>query len=338
MKKLTAYIKSVLGIELEIQPLDNSILNNLPMYLREGYRWHKAILAGRTCILAELKDANDFGVAQIEKHFEQAKTTFNLPIIAVFGKMEAYNRKRLIERRVAFILPDKQLYMPEFFIDLKEYGKAVKKETKTLTPTAQQLFLLHILDRNQNKLLEQKTFKELAVLLKTNPMAITRAAENLKQHELIDVIGDKEKFIRFNLDRHQLWHETLNRNLLINPVIKQVYVDEKPSGYFMLHSNASALPEYSEMNPSRQEFYAIDKNDFYELQRKNGLVNTNNHEGRYCLEVWKYNPELLTEMALPDSSVVDPLSLYLSLKDNHDERIEMALEQIIDKEINKMTW
>ena len=164
-------------------------------------------------------------------------------------------------------------------------------------------------------------------------MAITRAVENLKQHELLEVTGDKEKFIHFNLDRHQLWNEALNRNLLINPVLKQVYVDEKPLGRFMLHSNASALPEYSDMNPSRQEFYAIDKNDFYELQRKNSLVNINNHEGRYCLEVWKYNPELLNEMALPDGSVVDPLSLYLSLKDNHDERIEMALEQIIDKTI-----
>jgi hypothetical protein len=30
---------------------------------------------------------------------------------------------------------------------------------------------------------------------------------------------------------------------------------------------------------------------------------------------------------------VDPLSLYLSLKDNPDERIEMALEQIINKYI-----
>jgi len=29
--------------------------------------------------------------------------------------------------------------------------------------------------------------------------------------------------------------------------------------------------------------------------------------------------------------VVDPLSLYLSLKEGRDERVEMALEQIIKK-------
>ena len=35
-----------------------------------------------------------------------------------------------------------------------------------------------------------------------------------------------------------------------------------------------------------------------------------------------------------DPPVVDPLSLYLSLQEHTDERIEMALEQII----NKQTW
>jgi len=31
--------------------------------------------------------------------------------------------------------------------------------------------------------------------------------------------------------------------------------------------------------------------------------------------------------------VVDPLSLYLSFKNSYDERVEMALEQIIEKYI-----
>jgi hypothetical protein len=32
-------------------------------------------------------------------------------------------------------------------------------------------------------------------------------------------------------------------------------------------------------------------------------------------------------------AVVDPLSLYLSVKDSRDERIEMALDQILKKYI-----
>lgn len=333
MKDLTTYIKSVLGIEIDIKPLDKLMVNKLPMYLKEGYKWQEAFLMGRTCLLAEMKEANAFGMAQIEKHIEQTKNTFDLPVIVIFNKLEAYNRKRLIERRVAFIIPNKQLYVPEFFIDLKDYNKTSPKETSTFTPIAQQLFLLHILDKHQSLLLEQKTFKELAILLKTNAMAITRAVENLKHHEIIEVTEGKEKFIQFNQSKNELWSDATQRNLLINPVIKSVYVDEMPAEHLLL-SNASALPEYTDMNNVRQEFYAIEKNTFYALQKKKALINANEHEGKYCLEVWKYSPTLLSELEQPDAPVVDPLSLYLSLKDSRNERIEMALEQITDK----YTW
>ncbi len=59
------------------------------------------------------------------------------------------------------------------------------------------------------------------------------------------------------------------------------------------------------------------------------MVNANEYEGKYCLEVWKYDPLKLVGEMPNDIAVVDPLSLYLSLKDSTDERIEMALEKII---------
>jgi DNA-binding transcriptional regulator YhcF (GntR family) len=331
MKTLIAYIKDVVGLEIEIQPLARAVIDKLPMYLTEGYQWHKIVLAGRPCILAQMKEANAFGIAQIEKHFVLVRKITQLPVIAIFDKLEAYNRKRLIEKRIAFIVPDKQLYVPEFLIDLREFGVADKKKQSTLTPVAQQLFLIFILDKQNDIKLENLTFKELANLLGTNPMGITRAVENLKYHELIEVTGDKEKFIRFIFDRQQTWHNAEHRNILINPVLKRVYVDEKPQGIFMLRSYNSALPEYSDINPTRQEFYAIEKNRFYALQKNNTLINANKHEGEYCIEVWKYNPETVTNKLLSNTQVVDPLSLYLCYTEIQDERVEMAKEQIIQK-------
>lgn len=63
------------------------------------------------------------------------------------------------------------------------------------------------------------------------------------------------------------------------------------------------------------------------------MINLNNKEGRLCLEVWKYDPKVLVGELPNDMPVVDALSLYLSLKDNYDERTEAALEQIIEKYI-----
>jgi hypothetical protein len=116
-------------------------------------------------------------------------------------------------------------------------------------------------------------------------------------------------------------------------VFKRIYVDEMPEGMHLLKANESALPEYSDMNPSQQKYYAIEKGKFYDLQKNGQLKNPNEYEGKYALEVWKYNPEPLAHILNNNMNVVDPLSLYLSLKDSRDERVEMALEQIIEKQI-----
>jgi hypothetical protein len=42
-------------------------------------------------------------------------------------------------------------------------------------------------------------------------------------------------------------------------------------------------------------------------------------------QVWSYTPALL-----PDSKTVDPLSLTLSLQDEADERIQLALDELKD--------
>lgn len=332
MKQLIAYIKDVIGIDIEVQPLDKVMTDKLPMYLNEGYQWYNAILAGRKCILTKMKEPANFTVGQLEKHIELAETKLGMVVTAVFDKLEAYNRKRLIDRRIAFIVPGKQVYIYNFFIDLKEFGNTIKKEQTILTPIAQLLLLYQILDKQQNRQLENKTFKELAVLIGINPMGITRAVENLRNLELIEVSGEKEKFIRVRMERHELWNNVLHRNLWINPVLKRVYVDEKPD-IALFKCNESALSEYSDMNPSRQEFFAIEKSAFYGLQNGNALVNANENEGRYCLEVWKYNPLTIVGELNNIVPVVDPLSLYLSMKESKDERIEMALEQIIEKYI-----
>jgi hypothetical protein len=178
--------------------------------------------------------------------------------------------------------------------------------------------------------LESLAFKELAKIMDVKSMEITRATKNLQELDLITIEGEKDKNILFTMDRHELWAFAMNENSFVNPVLKKVYVDVLPKDA-VLKSYTSALPEYTDMNPSKQKYYALEKNNYYRLKGENGLINPNPVEGNYCLEIWKYKPDLLSEVAEPEEAVIDPLSLYLSLKEEHDERIEMALEQIIDK-------
>jgi hypothetical protein len=216
------------------------------------------------------------------------------------------------------------MYLPSLLIDFNEVFKKKAPEKKTLLPSAQVILIYKILHRDEE--IEQLPLNLLAKKFNYTAMAITKAVDNLKYHDLCRVSGTKERYIHFDLPIPELWNAALP--LLTTPVLKQVYVDAVRGKPVMMQSNTSALPEYSEMAPSRQKYYAIEKGIFYDLQKKNVLVNANDVEGNLCLEVWKYHPQVLAK-GVTATANVDPLSIYLSLKDNDDERIEQALDKII---------
>ncbi|HZL09826.1 MAG TPA: hypothetical protein VFC65_07495 [Prolixibacteraceae bacterium] len=328
--KLQKYIEDILGYVMVIMPIPKQELGNLPMYINEIYNLHRVTLGDIHFVLIEYKDVDAFSISQLEKHSELINTNLNQKVVLLAKDISALYRKRLIEKGINFIVPDKQLFLPEFLMDLREVNQNAgrKKKTEKLLPSAQFILIYHLLQRPNTGHIGNDSFTQLALRFGYTKMAITKAVDNLDYLGLCEVEGTKEKYIRFASDKGQLWHLALP--LLVNPVLKIIYVDEMPEGMHLLKANESALPEYSDMNPSQQKYYAIEKGKFYDLKKNGQLKNPNEHEGKYGLEVWKYNPEPLVEILNINMSVVDPLSLYLSLKENRDERIEMALEQILE--------
>lgn len=329
-KKLIKYIDDILGCGIDLVMVPKNELGKLPMFISEIYNLYQTELFNIDFILIEYRDADGFSISQLEKHFDLLKNSLNKRVVLLADDLSSLYRKRLIEKGINFIMPGKQLFLPDFLIDLREGNQNLgrKRKTEKLLPSSQFILLYHILHYDGKGNLEEESFTQLASKFGYTKMAITKAVENLLNNGLCSVEGTKEKYIRFVSDGANLWKSALP--LFVNPVFKKVYVDEKPQGLFLLRANESALSEYSDMNPSRQTYYAIERSKFYDLQKKDLLKNPNEFEGIYCLELWKYNPAILTEGITKEDNV-DPLSLYLSLQDNRDERIEMALDTIIKK-------
>ena len=327
MEKLKEYIHQILGKDLEINELPKGYSNKLPFIFKNNFNFYITHLHNHELILVQVNKEDVFNAAQLRQQVVAIQKVLDKRIIIVTEDITAINRKRLIDQKISFIVPGKQMFLAELLIDIQDFNKdkAFQKEF-LLLPSAQLILLYQILHKEDN--LSQYTFKELAEKFQYTQMGITKAIENLKRLAIVQVVGTKEKNIVFENDVQKLWKSIEKR--LINPVFKTVYVDEKPT-IKMYCSNATALEEYSDMNPTRLEHYAIEKNKFYELEKNNQLVNLNNESGNYALEVWKYNPELITK-GITKKNNVDPLSLYSSLKDEFiDERTDMALDQIIEK-------
>lgn len=329
MQALESYIKEILGIDLKTRQLAKDDLAGLPLYIRESYKLYSSNIYDEPLVLAELKEDADFSNLQIEKHLDLLCTHLIKTTILVANNMTAISRRRLIEKRINFIVPGKQLFLPGLLLDLRENftESRSRKVKENMLPSAQYILLYHILHRGIKDRITDLSFKELAEKLSYTQMAITNAVENLKSKGLCEVNGAREKYIHFELKRNELWH--MAQPYLVTPVLKKIYVDEKPDTY-MLRSNESALPEYSNINASKQKYYALEKTIYYGLQKSGKLINENEYEGKFCLEIWKYDP-LILALNITEENNVDPLSLYLSLKNEQDERIEMALEQIVEQ-------
>ncbi len=334
--KLRNYLEINLGIQLEVIPVSKQELNRLPMFIGEIYTVYQVKLFNNDFLLIQYKDADGFSISQLENHFNLLNQKLENKLVLLVENLSSLNRTRLIEKGINFIVPGKQMFLLDLGIDLREINQnwRHKKKSEKLLPSAQVLLLYHLLRGSDQWNPESASFTQLALKFNYTKMAITKAVDNLVYHELCKVEGTKEKYIRFIGDKGQLWQVALP--LLVNPVYKRIYVDEMPEGMHLLQANESALPEYSDMNPSQQKYYAIEKGEFYDLQKNGQLKNPNDYEGMFCLELWKYNPAILTE-GISIQNNVDPLSLYLSLRDIHDERVEMALKNITEKYLTAQT-
>ena len=89
----------------------------------------------------------------------------------------------------------------------------------------------------------------------------------------------------------------------------------------LLLSGYSALSEYSMLNPPTVSCLAADSVTTWKTVASRRLHNS---DEQYAVELWRYDPKKLVE-----GECVDRLSLALALREDRDERIEEAVEEML---------
>ena len=113
---------------------------------------------------------------------------------------------------------------------------------------------------------------------------------------------------------------------LLNPVRKYGYIDKSRIDENMVFASESALAEKTMLNSPKLITYAIDEQKIDKNQMENELVDPNK---QVKLELWGYDPKLFS-----NDDVADGLSVALSLREHEDERIEEAIDECIERELN----
>lgn len=326
MDGFSVYLKEIFGVQLALKAIDSKKIANFPYYLKVSYELSEGIINGLTVIFAKLNNEKNATPALLEKQGKMLEKLLNANVVFVFDKLEAFERKRLIEKKIAFLEPFKQIYIPSLMLELNNISKRKTEyeiSNDKLTVPAQVAILFHL----QVKSLSNRSLQEISELLNYSRMTVTRIIRELAAFEFCEIKGGKEKFIEFKEQGKLLWDKVHIR--LKSPVTDVWYTDVDIQTKQFLKSYDSALANYSELSEGRQATYAIGKDEFPGLKNKEFEGKINKKFGEYRIQVWSYNPLLLSH-----HKEVDCLSLFLSMEEDNDPRVQMALTEMI----NNIKW
>jgi predicted HNH restriction endonuclease len=93
-----------------------------------------------------------------------------------------------------------------------------------------------------------------------------------------------------------------------------------------LKAGFTALSEYTMISEDRVPAYATGIDAYQQMKHKNMIKEVSYpEEAEAKIEVWRYQPEILSSL-----ETVDKLSLFLSMKNETDERVQSALNELME--------
>jgi len=320
LQELERYVHDALGVSVKTTPWSG--VGQLPPVLRERYRFAKVELLGLRALLVIDANSEEQSPATVRKHLDMLQTKQHTDLIYVRGQVTAYNRKRLIEQKVSFIVPGNQMYLPMLAIDLREHFRRIREEAPTFSPSTQ-VVVLHAMLRDAGQVLIPS---EMAPLLGYSAMTMTRAFDELETAKLAEVtVRGRERCLRFIGDRREIWEKA--QPFLRNPVSKRLFIRRINGAEGATRAGLTALAHYSMLAPPAYTTYALSREEWKTLRQQHKIIEVPVQDPDVSeIEVWWYSPARFAEHGM-----VDQLSLYLSLKADHDERTETALEEMMEK-------
>jgi hypothetical protein len=319
LANLISYLRHTLGIEITPAPWPRA--EQLSFHLRDIYTYHEAQLLDTPCLL--MHDHGDVGQspASIRKHLDLVGSSWTGEIVYVRERVTAYNRKRLIQHKVSFVIPGNQMYLPLLGIDFREHFRTARTVRDHFSPSTQALIINLLLRGTRSAVFSPS---EMAGHLGYSAMTMTRAFNELESAGLGEVFQKgRERFLLFHEPENQTWQKA--QPFLRSPVRNRIFIDPPDTRPPGIRAGLTALANHSMLSAPIGPVVALGARDWatvkHDLQSREIPYA---EPGAWEIQIWSYDPGLCA-----GDNTVDRLSLYLSLKDDRDERIEGALEEMM---------
>ena len=309
MKEIT-----IAGQQIELRNLSKQDQKGLWLELIANFKMMQFDFNGQVMLLLVAKGEMDYTNVQRRKISERIESIKHIPAVFYFDNLLTYERDRLVEQGVYFIVADKFAFVPTLIIN----RLSTKSEIKELFyPSTQYILLYHL----QIESLDGLSLKELEDKVPYKYKTIAKSIKQLEVLGLVRLEGSRNKKLVFELSGKELWNRASAN--LIDPIKSIEYTsDVFPEGDI---GGISALSHYSMLVPEDVPTRVLTAE--WVREHKYSIPELHSFEDTQRIEIWKYPPS-------GTSGYVDKLSLFLTLKDDNDPRVEKEIEIMM----NEIKW
>ncbi len=315
-----AYLHETLGAFPKVRTWRGA--RKLPYFLQDAFEVRELRLFEQPILLAIDRHPDKPGLSNVRGQLDKLRQLAGLPVVYVTESLASYERRRLIEGKVPFVVPGNQLYLPDLGIDLREYFRRRPYPPDTALSPATQAMLLKVLLRQPGRREWQPA--ELVNDLGYTEMTLSRAIRELTAAGVAKVgIEGRTRRLRFDRTAAETWEHA--KPLLRSPIKRRFWAEPMPTMKppRLRLAGLSALARYSLLAEPSSPTYAMSLAQWKAGMRAGIEILPEQMPGTCEWQVWHYSPALVS-----NSDTVDPLSLTLSLQDDTDERVQIALDEL----------
>ena len=314
-------------MKCEIRPVNAP--RGLPFYMSQGKSFHEVRISGLCFTLVSFVGASSLRWQTQKKILDQIEAASNMPVAYGFDVLNEIQRKGLVEANIPYVSTS-SFFLPFLGIAYrKQRNKSPKKHLEKgtvlpkLTASAQAFFLFMMYKVKDSKISKSEAARQNNL----TPMSVSRYCKELLDRGLINETKDGNTVqISCSETGQTLFDKALP--YLNSPIKKQVAI--------LPVKEIKGLPKAGEVALSEKSMLASPQNEVFAcgphspLTKEKEIPSENRvflKEHFVDLQIWKYDPLPFTK-----EGRVDTVSLYLSLKDSPNERVQACLAEMLENE------
>ncbi|CQR24544.1 hypothetical protein BN1356_00889 [Streptococcus varani] len=321
-------IKSVLSafhFETQIQP----IILKLPIVFQRRYEFSTLTVKDYTFLL--IKEKRSGSLDNFVKQAQVIQKQFEKDVILVFNQLSDGQKKKLMQVGASYLDYQENAFIPQLGLLFSKSTKNFGLDNR-LSNTEQKL-LITLLLHTKGFIIDMEKVSQLTHL---SVPSLYRHFRSFKDREWLH---NKQKSYQFAKTKRIIFEES--KELMDGPIREVLTISDtdfqKLKDEVSFKTTHFQALSYLGMLADSENYgsYAISKKKYKSFSRKLQQHILQGHR----LEIWNYEPvpfdyQKNKWLESTNVSLVDPISLYLTLRNDEDPRIEEEVEQLEDRILN----